>query len=63
MKFFHVVLGRGRSDVEYDVSDLEPNQRHMFAFTWSTEAQKLKIFIDGEEAACSNMAHPSAVSA
>ncbi|PIR62180.1 MAG: hypothetical protein COU65_04720 [Candidatus Pacebacteria bacterium CG10_big_fil_rev_8_21_14_0_10_42_12] len=48
MKFFHVYLGKGRTDVEYDVSKLDKTKKHMFTFTWSVKNKELKLYIDGE---------------
>lgn len=48
IKFFHVYLGKGRTDAEYDVSKLDQNKKHMFAFTWSVASKEIKIYIDGE---------------
>lgn len=47
IKFFHVYLGKGRTDVEYDVSNLDKNKKHMFVFTWSVKNREIKIYIDG----------------
>lgn len=49
VKFFHVYLGKGRTDIEYDVSKLDPNKRHMFAFTWSVQEKELAMYIDGQK--------------
>ncbi len=49
LKFFYVVLGKGRVDLEYDVSNLDPNIKYRFAFTWSLKDQKLVLYIDGKE--------------
>jgi len=48
IKFFHVFLGKGRTDIEYDVSKLDKTVKHMFAFTWSVKNKELKLFIDGK---------------
>lgn len=49
LKVFFVVLGKGRIDLEYDVSNEDPNKRHMVAFTWSLEKNELKLYFDGKE--------------
>lgn len=49
IKFFYVVLGKGRVDLEYNVSDLDSNNKHMFVFTWSLKDQRLILYIDGIE--------------
>jgi len=55
IKFFHVFLGKGRTDVEYDVSGLNKLKKHMFAFTWSVENKEIKLYIDGELKNTSNI--------
>jgi len=51
LKFFHVYLGKGRTDVEYDVSLLNPNQRHMIAVTWSVTNKEILMYLDGQQVA------------
>lgn len=51
LKFFHVYLGQGRTDLEYDVSSLNPNQRHMIAVTWSLKNREIIMYIDGQQVA------------
>lgn len=48
VKFFHVFLNHGRTDTEADVSSLDKNTKHMFAFTWSLREKLTKIYIDGK---------------
>lgn len=49
LKFFHVYFGKGRTDVEYDVSDLDPNKSHMIVVTWSVKNKEIIMYIDGEK--------------
>jgi hypothetical protein len=49
IKVFYVVLGKGRIDLEYDVSNLNSSIKHMFTFTWSLDDQKMILYIDGQE--------------
>lgn len=49
IKFFHVILGKSRTDVETDVSSLSVSEDHSFAFTWSIETKKIIIYVDGKE--------------
>ncbi len=51
LKFFHAYLGKGRTDVEHDVSLLDPNQRHMIAATWSLKNKEIIMYIDGQQVA------------
>lgn len=51
LKLFHVYIGKGRTDVEYDVSSLNPNKRHMIAVTWSVKSREIIMYIDGEKVA------------
>lgn len=48
IKFFYVYLGKGRTDVEYDVSKLDQDKKHVFVFTWSIKDREIKTYIDGE---------------
>jgi hypothetical protein len=48
IKFFHVLIGKGRTDVEINVSDLESQQKHMITATWdAVNDKKIKLYIDG----------------
>ena len=47
LKFFHVLLGKGRTDVEVDVSDLSSNEQHHIATTWSITKKEIALYIDG----------------
>lgn len=48
IKVFYVVLGKGRVDLEYDVSNIDPSKKHMVAYTWSLEDKKLTLYFDGK---------------
>ena len=48
LKFFHVCIGKGRTDVEYDISSLDLSTKHMFAVTWSLKNAKIVMYIDGK---------------
>ena len=49
LKFFHVFLGKGRTDVEIDVSDLSNSKDHHIAATWSVSKKETALYIDGGE--------------
>jgi hypothetical protein len=49
LKFFHVLLGKGRTDVEIDVSDLGGDKDHHIAATWSINNKQIALYIDGGE--------------
>jgi len=49
LKFFHVVLGKGRTDVELDVSSLSNNERHFIAATWSLRKKEIALYVDGDK--------------
>lgn len=51
LKVLFVILGKGRADIEYNVSSLEMGRRHMIAFTWSLENKELVLFLDGRKVA------------
>lgn len=48
LKFFHVILGKGRRDIEEDVSSLEKDKPHFITVTWSNTKQEINLYIDGE---------------
>ena len=48
IKFFHVYLGKGRTDIEFNVSNLDKSKKYMFTFTWSVKNKELKIYLDGK---------------
>lgn len=50
LKCYHVILGRGRTDVEADVSHLDNEKNYVVAFTWNVKSN-LEIYIDGEKLA------------
>ena len=47
LKVFYVVLGRGRVDLEFDISHLEQEKKHMITYTWSLKEKSLNLYIDG----------------
>ena len=47
LKFFHVIIGKGRTDVEVDVSDLSSKDKHMITATWSLSSKETNIYVDG----------------
>jgi hypothetical protein len=47
LKFFHVFLGKGRTDVALDVKELNQSERHFIAVTWSTTAKEIALYVDG----------------
>lgn len=49
LKFFHVILGKGRTDVELDVSNLSLDKPHHIAVNWSLKEKKITLFVDGGE--------------
>lgn len=49
LKFFFVVLGKGRVDIEFDVSTLDSSKKHMITFTWNLLEKSLNLYIDGSE--------------
>lgn len=49
LKFFHVILGKGRTDVEIDVSSLSDNEPHFIAATWSLEKKEIALYVDGDK--------------
>jgi hypothetical protein len=48
LKFFFVVIGKGRRDIELDVSEYDQNKKYMITFTWNLAGNALKLYINGE---------------
>ncbi len=48
LKFFHVILGKGRTDAEIDVSNLSTDESHHVVATWSTEKKEIALYLDGK---------------
>jgi hypothetical protein len=57
LKFFHVLLGKGRTDVECDVSGLDPSERHMITLTWSVKNKEIIMYVDSKKAASATIAY------
>ena len=49
IKAFHVYLGKGRTDLEYDVSTLDSSKEHMFVLTWSVSLKELNLYVDAKK--------------
>ncbi len=49
-KVFHVYLGKGRTDLEWNpLSSLHSDRPYFFAVTWDTESsKKISLYVDGE---------------
>ena len=48
LKFFYVVLGKGRTDTETDVSELNINLDYQIGITWSLKNREICLYIDGK---------------
>ena len=48
LKFFHFIVGKGRTGVEVDVSGLSTDKPHYIAVTWSVTKKEICLYIDGE---------------
>lgn len=47
LKFFHIYFGKGRTNVELDVKDLNISERHFVVATWSTNSKEISLYVDG----------------
>ena len=47
LKFFHVFLGKGRTDVELDIKNLSISEKHFIVATWSIVSGEISLYIDG----------------
>ncbi|MDP8240683.1 MAG: LamG-like jellyroll fold domain-containing protein [Candidatus Hatepunaea meridiana] len=59
LKFIHIYIGKGRTDVEYDVSDLNPNKEYKIAVAWGVKDKEIIMYINGEEVARSKINYKS----
>ncbi len=50
LKVFFVILDKGRVDLEYDISTLDPSKKHLIVITWSLKNKELLLYIDGNKA-------------
>ena len=52
LKIFYVVLGKGRMDLIFDLSNWTlKGEKHMFTVTWNLKIKEINLFIDGVKAA------------
>ena len=49
LKFFHVYFNKGRTDVEINVKDLNPEERHFIVATWSLVSREISLNVDGNK--------------
>lgn len=49
LKLSHVVIGKGRTDAEVDVSRLSSRDRHMVTATWSLDKKEIRLYVDGNK--------------
>ena len=49
LKFTHIYIGKGTTEVEKDISSLDPDKDHMIAVTWSLKNREIIMYIDGKE--------------
>lgn len=57
LKFFHVILGKGRTDVESDVSNFSSDEQHYIAVTWSMKRKEICLYVDGKQVAKSQISN------
>ena len=48
LKFSHVLIGKGRTDVKTDVSSFSDKKLYHIAVTWSVKERKVALLVDGE---------------
>lgn len=49
LKFFHICLGRGRTDVECETASLNNDKAHHIVATWDIKSKKICLYVDGGE--------------
>jgi Concanavalin A-like lectin/glucanases superfamily len=59
LKFSHVISGKGRTDVEFDVSKLSSEIDHHIVTTWSTKNKETHLYVDGKSVAESKIIYAS----
>lgn len=59
LKCYHVILGKGRTDIELDILKLDKfdkNKAHQIVITWDINtAKKLSLYVDGKLAETKNI--------
>jgi len=59
LKCYHVILGKGRTDIEIDILKLDKfdkNKAHQTVITWDINTdKKLSLYIDGKLAGAKNI--------
>ena len=50
LKCYFIALGKGRAQLEYDVSSLDPKERHSVALGWVADGE-IALYLDGDEVA------------
>jgi len=48
LKFSHLILGKGKTDLETNVSNLSLDKPHHIAVNWSVGKREVILYIDGE---------------
>jgi hypothetical protein len=42
-------LGKGKTDVELDISSLLDNERHFIVAAWSLSKKEIALYVDGDK--------------
>lgn len=48
LKLFHVFLGKGKTEVEGDVSNFPSSEPHFIVATWSVSKKEVALYVDGK---------------
>lgn len=48
LKFFHLIIGKGKTDLEVDVSNLSLDKPHHIAVKWSVSKKEVGLYVDGK---------------
>jgi len=48
LKFSHLIIGKGKTDLETDVSSLSLNKAHHITVTWNINKREAILYVDGE---------------
>ena len=48
LKFFHLIIGKGKTNLDVDVSNLSLNEPHHITVVWSVSKKEVGLYIDGK---------------
>lgn len=55
LNYYHSAQGYGKTHLKYSLDEFEEDQKYHVVLRWSSEEEKIDLFIDGEEVASTSM--------